>query len=244
MFPPVKPPLLRLAGLFSAALILALAASGCGAAKDPDLVAGKTLFSQKCGSCHTLSRAATKGTQGPNLDDAFGPAKNAGEGKSTVKGVVRDQIALVRRNSTMPKDLVKGQDALNVAAYVGEVAGEPGKDQGALAKAGQPKVSSKPIVAKGGMLDIPADPTGGLAFASKAATAMAGPLTLVSVNKASIPHNIAVKDASGKLLGEGPDVKGGASSKVSATVKAGKYEFVCTVPGHEEGGMKGVLTVK
>ena len=36
----------------------------------------------------------------------------------------------------------------------------------------------------------------------------------------------------------------GGTSKVSATVKAGKYEYVCTVPGHEEGGMRGELTVK
>ena len=160
-------------------------------------MAGKTLFTQKCGSCHTLNRAATKGTQGPNLDDAFGPAKDKGLDSSTIEGVVHEQIGLVRRGSEMPKDLVTGDDARNVAAYVGEVAGLSGKDQGALAKAGQPKVSSKPIVAKGGTLEMPADPTGGLAFASTKATAMAGMLELVSVNKASIPHNIALKDPSG-----------------------------------------------
>lgn len=243
MFPPVKHRPQRLAGPVLAALVLALMASGCGRGAEPDLVAGKTLFTQKCGSCHVLDRAATKGTQGPDLDEAFGPAKSSGIGKSTVQGVVKDQIALVRRNSKMPKDLVVGEDAQDVAAYVGEVAGEPGKDQGALASVG-PKVSSKPIAAKGGTLEMPAEPTGALAFASSKATAMAGSLMLVSVNKASIPHNIALRDSSGKLLGKGPVVQGGASSKATAKVSAGKYEFVCTVPGHEEGGMKGDLTVK
>jgi uncharacterized cupredoxin-like copper-binding protein len=73
---------------------------------------------------------------------------------------------------------------------------------------------------------------------------MAGTVTFVSVNKASIQHNIAVKDSSGKILGKGPEVKGGASSKFSAKLAPGKYEFLCTVPGHEAGGMKGELTVK
>ena len=207
-------------------------------------MAGKTLFTQKCGSCHVLDRAGTKGVQGPNLDDAFGPARSKGLGEETVAGVVHQQIAFVRRNSTMPKDLVTGQGARDVAAYVAAAAGQPGKDAGALANAGAPKVSKKPILAKGGTLQIDADPTGALAFASSKATAMTGPLMLVSQNKATIPHNIAVKDSGGKLLGEGPDVKGGASSKVSAKLTAGKYSFVCTVPGHEEGGMKGELTVK
>jgi uncharacterized cupredoxin-like copper-binding protein len=27
-------------------------------------------------------------------------------------------------------------------------------------------------------------------------------------------------------------------------VKPGKYTFYCSVPGHEQGGMKGTLTVK
>jgi len=233
----------RLAGAISAALVLALPVAGCGREKEPDLVSGKALFTQKCGSCHVLGRAATKGNQGPNLDEAFGPAKRDGLGGTTVAGVVHDQIGLVRRNSTMPADLVTGQDARDVADYVGQAAGVPGKDEGALAKAGQPKVSSKPIVAKGGSLEIPADPTGALAFASKKATAMAGSVMFVSVNKASIPHNIAVKDSGGKILGEGPDVTGG-TSKFSAKLTAGKYSFVCTVAGHEEGGMTGELTVK
>jgi plastocyanin len=208
------------------------------------MVNGKALFTQKCGSCHALSRAGTKGSQGPNLDEAFGPARGDGLGEGTVAGVVERQIAHVRKSSMMPKDLVTGKDAQDVAAYVALVAGQPGKDAGALANAGRPKVSNKPIVAKGGTLKIDADSSGALAFVTTKATAMPGSLNLVSVNKASIPHNIALKDPGGKLLGEGPDVKGGGSSKLSASVKAGKYEFVCTVPGHEEGGMKGELTVK
>ena len=226
----------------TAAVTLALLATGCGR-EEADLVTGKTLFKQKCGSCHALSRADTKGKQGPDLDEAFGPSRRDGLGETTVEGVVLRQIAIVRRSSKMPANLVKGPEARAVAAYVAMVAGQPGKDEGVLANAGQPKVSNKPIPAKGGTLKIDADPTGALAFVSTKATAKPGSLEFVSVNKASIPHNIALKDPSGKLLGEGPDVTGG-TSKFSAKVSAGKYSFVCTVTGHEEGGMKGDLTVK
>ena len=208
------------------------------------MVNGKSLFTSKCGSCHVLNRAATKGRQGPNLDEAFGPSRRDGLGEKTVEGVVLRQIAHVRKNSSMPKDLVTGKDAKDVSAYVAMVAGQPGKDSGALANAGKPKVSTKPIAAKGGTLKIDADPTGALAFVTSRATAKPGSLMFVSVNKASIPHNIALRDPGGKLIKEGPDVTGGGSSKFSASVKAGKYSFVCTVPGHEEGGMKGDLTVK
>lgn len=208
------------------------------------MVNGKTLFVQKCGSCHALDRAGTKGRQGPDLDEAFGPSRRDGLGEDTIAGVVERQIANVRKSSTMPEDLVTGKDAKDVAAYVAMVAGQPGKDTGALANAGTPEVSDKPIEAADGRLRIDADPTGALAFVTTKAIAMPGPLMFVSVNKASIPHNIALRDPSGNLLEAGPVVSDGGTSKFSTTVKSGKYSFVCTVPGHEEGGMKGELTVK
>ena len=208
------------------------------------MVNGKELFVQKCGSCHALKRAGTQGRQGPDLDQAFGPSRRNGLGEQTVAGVVERQIAHVRKNSTMPEDLVTGSDARDVAAYVAMVAGQTGKDTGVLANAGKREVSIKPIKASDGRLRIDADPTGALAFVTTKATATPGPLTVVSVNKASVPHNIALRNSNGTLLEEGADVSDGGTSKFSTTVKATKYSFVCTVPGHEEAGMKGELTVK
>jgi uncharacterized cupredoxin-like copper-binding protein len=31
---------------------------------------------------------------------------------------------------------------------------------------------------------------------------------------------------------------------VSANLQPGEYKFLCTVPGHAEGGMEGTLTVE
>lgn len=219
--------------------LVAAGATGCGREKEDDVANGKAQFVQKCGRCHILSHANGTGVQGPNLDKAFGTARRNGLGEKTIRGVVEDQISHVRRNSSMPKDLVTGKDARDVAAYVAQVAGIPGDDTGALAAAGAPKVSSKPIAAKGGTLTIPADPTGALAFASKAATAPAGQVQIEMPNKSSVTHDIAIKGGA-----KGPEVSKGGVSKFSASLKPGKYEFYCSVPGHEAGGMKGELTVK
>jgi mono/diheme cytochrome c family protein len=226
------------------ALMVAAVATGCGRSGSDDQVKGKELFVSKCGSCHTLARASTKGIQGPNLDQAFGPARQDGLGEQTVDGVVRRQIAHPRRDSIMPKGLFSGKDARDVAAYVAAVAGQKGKDAGLLASAGAPKTSNKPIAAKGGSLEINADPTGALAFVSTKATAPGGSLQILSVNKASIQHDIAVEDSAGKKIGVGARVANGGTSKFTAKLKPGKYTFLCTVPGHAAGGMKGTLTVQ
>ena len=118
-----------------AAAGVALVATGCGR-EEADLVTGKQLFVEKCGTCHALERAGTSAPQGPNLDEAFGPAREDGLGEETIQGVVRRQIANVRRGSIMPEDLVTGDDARDVAAYVAAVAGVPGEDTGQLASAG------------------------------------------------------------------------------------------------------------
>jgi cytochrome c2 len=116
-----------------ALVLLVLAAAGCAsgtngvAPANADRTAGKRLFTEKCGACHTLRDAGTKGTIGPNLDHAFGPSRKQGFKESTVRQVVRDQIEFAGnyglKGPTMPKNLVTGSDADDVAAYVAYVAG-------------------------------------------------------------------------------------------------------------------------
>ena len=123
----------RLAALL--VTLVALSMVACGR-EETDLSNGKAQFVQKCGSCHTLSRAGTAGTTGPSLDHAFRAALQAGMNRKTVEGIVHRQIANVRRNSVMPKDLVTGADARDVAAYVAYATDKTGEDSGALAQAG------------------------------------------------------------------------------------------------------------
>src|SRR3712207_6828745 len=68
--------------------------TGTDTTADADLVAGKQLFVQKCGSCHVLSRAGTQGPQGPNLDTSLAVALEDGFGETAVRGMVREMIDL------------------------------------------------------------------------------------------------------------------------------------------------------
>jgi mono/diheme cytochrome c family protein len=127
---PTSSTLIRSLPLISAAIAIALVASGCGTS-DADPAKGRALFIQKCGSCHQLAQAATTGAQGPDLDEAFAAARAAGEDSDTIEGVVTAQVEFPRPSTdnptvSMPANLVEGQDLEDVAAYVGAVAGVPG----------------------------------------------------------------------------------------------------------------------
>jgi mono/diheme cytochrome c family protein len=122
---------------FAGAAAAALALGGCQLVDRGDnLVNGKALFIEKCAACHALARAGTAGTVGPDLDAAFRRARADGFGADTIAGVVEQQIDHPRRGSRMPADLVTGDDAEDVAAYVAEVAAVPGQDGGRLADVG------------------------------------------------------------------------------------------------------------
>ncbi|WP_268869658.1 plastocyanin/azurin family copper-binding protein [Conexibacter woesei] len=229
-----------------AASAFAVGIAGCGGddlkGNRADLVHGKQLFVERCGACHTLARAGTRGTAGPDLDTAFAQSLQDGFGRDTVRGVVHEQI--LYPISRMPERIVKGQSAIDVAAYVGEVAAKPGEDEGALAAAVR-RVEQRTAAAENGKLEIDADPDGQLAYVVSAATAPAGPLEIDSRNEASIPHDIALQEGtSGPDLGRGETVSNGGVSRVSVDVRPGDYTFYCTLPGHREAGMEGRLTVR
>ncbi len=233
--------LARPAVLVQGALLLVVL-GGC-TLKHPtaDLVRGKQLFVAKCGSCHTLAHAGTTGTIGPNLDDAFSQDRADGVKSTSIQGLVDFWIQYPNTQGVMPAGLVTGQDAQDVAAYVGAVAGVPGQDTGALATA-VASVSQKPAVEQSGVVEINADPTGQLKFTASSATATAGKVTLRMQNMSSVMHDIAIK---GNGVNEvGPIVVNGGVSTVSADLKPGSYTFYCSVDGHEAAGMRGPLTVK
>lgn len=111
--------------LLGALLLLAGCGTGGMAPAHADQQNGQKLFtSSGCGGCHVLAAAGSQGTTGPNLDDAFAGSRKQGFKQSTIENVVLDQIR--EANPPMPKDLVKGQDAVDVAAFVAAVAGQGG----------------------------------------------------------------------------------------------------------------------
>jgi mono/diheme cytochrome c family protein len=138
------------AGLAAIAAVVLLS-SGCGyggvesASSHADVPNGEKLFKVQgqCAGCHTLQAAGASGTIGPNLDNAFAGSRKLGYSDSTIENLVLDQIRLgsgpvgtytraehgvkgVTNQTPMPANLLKGQDALDVAAYVASVAGTTG----------------------------------------------------------------------------------------------------------------------
>ena len=139
-------PVVLVAALCTAGLAFAL--SGCGTGgytSKGSQGTGKQLFVQACGGCHTLADAGTNGKVGPNLDDAFAQARQAGMTSDTFTQVIATQIkfpiehpvtgapGMPAVDQTLPScDDVEGdtfcvedqdQAVGDVAVYVGSVAG-------------------------------------------------------------------------------------------------------------------------
>jgi mono/diheme cytochrome c family protein len=113
-------------------VLVAVLAAGCGSEGSPvssggNTSRGKQLFTSpeaRCGACHTLADAGTRGTVGPNLDEAFAAPREQGFKESSIRAIVLDQIYYPTKGSGMPAELVTGDGAEDVAAYVASVAGK------------------------------------------------------------------------------------------------------------------------
>jgi mono/diheme cytochrome c family protein len=88
-----------------------------------NLQEGKDLFVTNCGACHTLAEAGTDGVIGPNLDELLAPPSASAPDPATIKPRVLSAI----NNGVggrMPKGVVSGQQADQVATFVAQVAGQ------------------------------------------------------------------------------------------------------------------------
>ena len=76
---------------------------------------GRELFGQRCRNCHTLKAANAVAQVGPNLDNLRPP-------KNLVLNAIHNGRAA--GNGQMAADLVEGQDADDVAAFVAKAVGQ------------------------------------------------------------------------------------------------------------------------
>ena len=78
-----------------------------------------------------------------------------------------------------------------------------------------------------------------LKFTLSKKTILKGTGVFKVTNKGALPHNFKIAGKKTVLLARGKT----ATLRVTFA-KAGKYAYLCTVPGHAAGGMKGVFVVK
>ena len=83
---------------------------------------GKDLFVTNCGACHTLAKAGTDGVIGPNLDELLAPPSASAPDPATIKPRVLSAINN-GVSGRMPKGVLSGQQADEVATFVSQVAG-------------------------------------------------------------------------------------------------------------------------
>ena len=70
-------------------------------------------------------------------------------------------------------------------------------------------------------------------------TAKKGVVTFKVANKGALTHDFKIAGKKTKQLAKGKT----ATLRITFK-KAGKYAYLCTLPGHAAGGMKGTLVVK
>ena len=84
-------------------------------------------------------------------------------------------------------------------------------------------------------------PVSGLRYDQKVVHAHPGKIAIVFLNRSALRHNVNVEQGEHEL-GKSATVSRSAT-KFFVTLKAGKYNFYCSVPGHEDAGMHGTLIV-
>jgi len=87
---------------------------------------------------------------------------------------------------------------------------------------------------------ITASPNG-LKYVKSQLKAKAGMIKVVFVNPSPLQHNVKLEIGEKEYGGTKTIAKGQTS--ITVNLKAGKYHFYCSVPGHEAAGMQGYLTV-
>ena len=84
-------------------------------------------------------------------------------------------------------------------------------------------------------------PVSGLRYEQKIVRAHPGRIKVIFLNRSALKHNVNVEHGE-KEFGKTATVTR-ATTTMFVTLKAGKYNFYCSVPGHEDAGMHGTLIV-
>jgi hypothetical protein len=160
------------------------------------------------------------------LRDDFPPTVKGGRGIMAVAGVVTAAtfaVLLANTEKEHPREHAKAEAAERAKEQPPEGAqGAPEGEQ----KAGPVAVEEDEYSIKLG---------GGTSLG-------AGRLNFDVVNEGKIPHDLAIEG--GGVEEKTALIDPGKKATLEADLKAGKYKLYCSVPGHEQQGMKIEVTVR
>ena len=107
---------------------------------------------------------------------------------------------------------------------------------GSAQHAGEKKPAKKTTPANASTVNVGATE---FKFTLSTQTVKTGTVTFKVTNNGGIPHNLRINNK------QTPNIDPGATATLKVTfTKPGNYPYLCTIPGHAEAGMKGVLKVK
>ena len=92
-------------------------------------------------------------------------------------------------------------------------------------------------------LDVSAPESGAFDYDQDCLEATPGTVTATFDNPAPIAHDFCIEDG-GDELGCTELIADGDTDTLQVELDEGDYAYYCSVAGHREGGMEGVLTVK
>jgi plastocyanin len=191
------------------------------------LVLGASTFAVR-ESKHEAAAHAAEHHEAENIDEASsGPYENEGGALGGEREELEEEA-----EKQAPGSLEEEPVGETEGSQAPEGGGE-GTSQGKESSAGGAEASTT--------LQLAADETA-IAFDKDELSAKAGTVTIDFENPSAIPHNVVIEKDGEELAGT-PEFTNGKKS-VSTELEAGSYTFVCTVPGHEEAGMVGTLTVE
>jgi plastocyanin len=155
------------------------------------------------------------------------------------------------RNAELAEE--EAEAAGEVAETGDEVTGTPGGQPGGetpevpgAAPGGEQQGDqgdASPVGGSAQTFDITSPADGSLAFDPSGLQGSAGLIKIAYANVSPVGHNVAIEDDQQQTLAESDTVTND-DTEVSAELVPGEYIYYCTIPGHREGGMEGVLTVE
>ena len=122
--------------------------------------------------------------------------------------------------------------AVGVIACAGVLAACGSDDEDSGSDAGSTDTGGLTVIASEG---------GDLTWEPTELTAPAGEVTVTLDNPAPVAHDIAIE---GNGVDEKSELVTDDTTTVTAELQPGEYTYYCTVPGHEDAGMTGTLTVE